>query len=684
MIFKKISTKMLVILLSVIILSMITLSFVSYWSSRAIIQNQISENMDSELNAQINSIQLKLQKIDTMASQIAKSVENTYSTTKLDQYEKMLESMIFDSDLVLGSGIWFEPYVYDSNEKYVGPYVYKEGDKAVTTYDYSNAEYDYFSYDWYKNAMTDSREPVFSTLYYDETLKATMSSCTAPMYDANDKFIGVITIDTEITLIQDLINNIKVGDKGRATLLTKDGFYITNEDSAKVLAEKITDSGNKSIAALGSEILNNDKGEGHFTEGNQEYEVYYSSVEDLGWKVLIQIPKEEVDRPVNNLFVRLMIISGIALLLSAAVIILLVRNLTKGINKANQFALNLSNGDFTTAEINIKSKDELGQLGNSLNKMLEENRTVIKSISADSKKIIQSGEELTETSEQLTTNFAKIKTAINGINESMMSSSATTEELNASVEEVNSSINILSQETNKSYEMALGIKERAEEVEKISEISFKEATNLAASNEVLLRKSMEDAKIVESIDTMAEVISQIAEQVNLLSLNASIEAARAGEHGKGFAVVAKEIGSLAFQTTSAIQEIKQTNTKVLEAFQNITNNSNQLLFFIKDRVTPDYKNFVRVANQYGQDAKDIQSTVSKIADMTNSIDKIIGEVSGAIQDIAISSQNTALNSGEILNNVDVVYGLANNIAQLIDKEKEISDDLDGMVKKFNI
>lgn len=684
MAFKKISTKMLAILLPVIILAMVTLSLVGYLSSRIIIQNQIEVNMDSELKAQVNSIQLKLQKIETMASQIAKSVAKTYGTTELIQYEKMLDSMIFDSVLIFGSGIWFEPYVYDPREQYIGPYVYKDGEKAVTTYDYSNAEYDYFSYDWYKNAMTGSKEPVFSSLYYDETLKATMSSCTVPMFDDSDQFIGVVTVDIEMTSIQELINQIKIGEGGSALLLTDDGLYITNQDAAKVLKEKITDSANSSTAELGAKVLAGFNGTGSFTQDHKEYEVYYTSVDKLGWKLLLQMPKEEVDRPVNHLFLRLVLISIMAILLSALTIILLVRYITRGINRANQFAIQLSNGDFTTEEIKIKSQDELGQLGKALNKMMTENRSVIKSISGDSLQITQAGVALKETSGVLTANFENISRSINEISEFMMSSSATTEELNASVEEVNSSINILSQETNRSHEMALIIKERAQEVEKHSTRSFTEAAKLAAANEILIRQGMEDAKIVESIGTMAEVISQIADQVNLLSLNASIEAARAGEHGKGFAVVAKEIGSLASQTSAAISEIKLTNAKVLEAFQTMIQNSNQMLNFIKDRVTPDYGTFLKVAGQYGQDAKDIQSIVSKITEMSESIDKIIHEVSGAIQEIAVSSQNTALNSSAILANVDMVHELVNNLAQLIDKEDKIAANLNGLVTKFKL
>jgi methyl-accepting chemotaxis protein len=675
---------MLSILLSVSMLFMVLLSMVSYMSSKEIIQNQIQRNMDAELKAQINVIQLKMQKISTMAIQIAKNVETTYTSTSLSQYEEVLGKLIYDSELALGSGIWFEPFVYDKKEIYVGPYIYKDGDKPVTTYEYSNSEYNYFKYGWYNNAKASKGDAIFSTLYYDEALNTTMTSCSVPMFDKDNKFIGVVTVDTEISAITDLINQLRVGEEGRALLCTEAGLYITHDDSTKVMKENITESTNGSLAQLGNEILENESGSRQFEVDGKKYDGYYSTVGKLGWKILIQIPKSEVDEPLNLLLTKLAGISAIAILFVALAIFIQVRYLTKHIKKVKNFALSISEGDFSIPELEIKTYDELGQMGIALNKMLLSNKEIIKTIATDSENINSVSDELDETTIVLATNYGTMEGAIKGINESMMSSSAATEEVNASVEEVNAAIIYLSQETSKSHELARDIKVRASDVEKKSEASYEEAIKLAEENETNLNRSIEDAKIVDSIVVMADGISNIAKQVNLLSLNASIEAARAGEHGKGFAVVANEIGRLAAQTTATVDGIQKTVTKVQGAIGNLMENSKQLLLFVKENVTPDYKTFVEVANQYGQDADDIEETVNQIVDMTQNIERIIAEVGDAILNISEGTQNTALNTGTLISNMDTVSGLVDKITKMVSNEKEIADQLEDVVKKFKL
>lgn len=270
------------------------------------------------------------------------------------------------------------------------------------------------------------------------------------------------------------------------------------------------------------------------------------------------------------------------------------------------------------------------------------------------------------------------------VNEAMMSSSAASEEVNASVEEVNSSVNVLSGETDKSRQLADEIRARAKAIELKSKQAFDNANNLSGEFEINLSKSIENAKVVESIGTMANVISNIAEQINLLSLNASIEAARAGEQGKGFAVVAGEIGKLAGETSKAVDQIQKTIIDVQGAFDRLTDDSKSLLSFLTQTVTPDYGAFVDTARQYGLDAESIEIFSNKLAVMSEDIERIMGEVGSAIQNIAESAQSTADNSSKTMESIHEVSGVVDEVSDMSKDQQKIAGDLSEVVRTFKL
>lgn len=682
---KKISTKMLCVLVTINILIMISILFISYETSRRILESQIQKNMESELEVDTNLIKDKMNQVERMAEQLARNVESTYKTTNIDQYESFIGKVIFQSDLVIGSGIWFEPYVYTGNEEFMGPYIYKDNGKPILTYEYSNAEYNYFNYDWYKQGKNNKEGSAhFTELYYDEVSNQIMSTCSVPMYD-NGKFIGVISVDIGISSIQNLVNEIKVGESGAAQLIDSNGKYITHSDSDKIMNTSIKNDSDTNIAELGKNIFNG-KEQGHEKAklDGENFNIYYRTIDELGWKLLLKVPESEINRPVKNLLFNLGFICIVSIILSIVSIIKTISYVTRNIKKVNTFALSLSEGDFTTEEIDINTEDELGQMGNNLNKMFRENKKIIKNISDSSKEISLESEILNTTTINLSENYNKVEEAIKTINEEVMTTSAAIEELNASVEEVNAALDVLVDEADNSYKISSNIKNRVKNIETNTLESYNNAVNLSKVHEDNLNKSIENAKIVAMIGTMAEAISSIAEQVNLLSLNASIEAARAGEQGKGFAVVASEIGSLANQTSNTVKEIIETTQKVEQAFNKLTNDSKEILIFINKNVTPDYQKFVNVSKQYGNDADNIEKLSDKLAEMSNNIKNILDEVGKTVVSIAESSQNTSENSRDIVDNIDKVSDILNNISKLVVNEKKISDSLSEIIKKFKL
>lgn len=646
--FKRIRTKMLVTLLPVIVIAMVVLTVISALSSSDIVNEQIGETMEATLDAEAGTIDDYLNVVQSMAMTISRTVGTTYKEMELSQYESMLAAIIVDNDMVLGSGIWFEPYVYDAKEQYVGPYIFKDGDSVAVTYDYSNAEYDYFSQEYYTLAKN-ATEPIITDPYYDATSDTIMSSCTMPMYDGNT-YIGCVTVDVELSSIEKVISEVQIGEAGTAFLLSKSGTYLAGVDSQKITdAQSVLEEGNTSLAKAGNAIISAESGETSYTdEKGTIYNVYYNSIPSTGWHIVIQIPKEELMQSTVQLLYKLAAVGVTALAICCLIVLLQISSIAKSIRRVQIFAQNLAQGDFTINALEVKSKDELGTMGNSLNDMYIGNRDVISNISGYSAEIADSSKLLNTSSEKLLGEFKEIHEYMSQINEAMLTASAATQEVNASAEEVNSSIEILESETKEGLKVSQDIKKRAASVEEASRSSYQSATQLSTQFEQRLDNSIENAKVVANIGEMTNIIAEIAEQINLLSLNASIEAARAGEQGKGFAVVADEIGKLAGETAQTVGNIQTIIVQVQDAFQQLSGDSKALLAFVKETVTPDYNQFVDTAGQYGKDAEFFAQISDKVYGMSSDVQKIMEEVTLAIQNIAKAAETTAETGSRVM------------------------------------
>ncbi len=680
---RKIRTKMLAFILPVILIAMGLMTFISANKSMQIIDDQISDRMKAELDSKIGEIENYLNVVMSSAANLSITVGSTYKETDLKNYETALKEMISLNDLVLGAGIWFEPFVYDEAKEYVGPYVYKDGANIATTYDYSNAEYDYHKQEYY-TITKNSNKPIITDPYYDETSGMFMSSCTKAIYDG-DKYIGCVTVDIELGTIDSLVENIKVGEQGKAFLINKDGVYLAGVEQTKIEnAINISSDENSSLKVAGDKIKSNTSGNSKYVKGEEEYNLYHDTVSIVDWKLIIEIPQQELNKPVIDLVRVLIIVCIVAIILSTLSVLVQVLSIATKIKKVQVFSSSLAAGDFTIPKLKLETHDELGKMGDSLNEMFVSNKEVISNIFKQSNEIDISSKNLNSSADELLREFKKIETYMAQVNEAMMSASAATEQVNASSEEVDASLVILENETRSSKEKANQIRNRAFQVKDKSQNSYNYATNLSVRYEEELEQSIENAKVVDTINQLARVISGIAEQINLLSLNASIEAARAGEQGKGFAVVASEIGKLANDTSSAVSQIQTIINKVQIAVDNLTDGSKDMLGFVKETVTPDYNDFVGVAEQYVQDAKTMEDTSVKIAEMASNINRIMSEVTQAIQNIAESSQTTADNSSSVMESVEDVSIVVEHVLDMSAKQKEVSSELNEIVNRFKL
>ena len=682
--FKSIRAKLLCSILPVILASFVVLSAISAWSGFKISESQIQNTMFATLRAEVNEANTSLEKVRTTAATIADTVAVTYQFTELSEYEKMLEDIILNNDVVLGSGIWFAPYAYDKAEEYVGPYIYKDGDAVTVTYDYSNAEYDYFVQEYYTIAES-ATEPIITDPYYDETSGLIMSTCTAPIR-AGDAYLGCISVDIEITSIKNLVEKIQIGETGKAMLITAGGTYLGDVSEEKIAgAASILEDENPSLAEAGAKITAESEGETEYkTLDGERYTLYYMEIPASGWSILMEMSRKELYDPVYDMIWKLVIVGVVGLILAILLLLLTVSRFSKQIRGVQSFVGSLSGGDFTVPLIKVKTKDEIGRMGNSLNEMFNNNKGMISNISDRAEQINESNNELNEATTALEKEFGDIRNYMSQINDSMISVSSATEELHASAGEMNDSVSVLDAETRQTLQRAQEIRERADDIKITATQASESANTLSEQYESRLATSIENALVVNSIGQLANTIANIATQINLLSLNASIEAARAGQSGRGFAVVATEIGKLSNDTAGAVESIQATVTQVKSSVDQLSADAQGLLGFVRDNVAPDYDKFVEVADQYSEDAEFMASSSEKISEMSDSMNRIMNEVADAVQNIAESTQQTANASGTIMQSVDEVYSTVNNISGRSQEQEEIAQDLAMVVKKFRL
>lgn len=693
---RKMGAKMMVVILPVIMISMTVLTVISVQSGSKSINSEISSRMEAELQVQDDQVTSYFRQITDIADMLSNAVLTSFDRVDIVAYENLLTKVVEENDFVVSSGIWFEPYVFNLEQKYTGPLARKDNNVTYISTPYSEEDTNYTKQQFYSIAQA-ATQTILTEAIYDITQNTFKITAVVPLIcdgttllettepevtiqvmptttntnvssglgtetpEPEDYvvkrtgFIGCVTIDVKLDDIKEFIESTTVGDKGKATLLSAEGTYMAGSSQKNISKRlKITKEENESLAKAGEEIVANQNGRVTYTEDGEKYNIYYSTLGTNGWKVMITIPQSELTESVEKMTILMILVCVAAACVTAVVVALEVSSIIKRINRVKKFAGILADGDFTTEPIRVKTKDELGMMSESLNIMYANNKEVIENIAEHSEQIDDSSKRLNEAAQRLTEQFKSIQSHMNEVNESMLTASAATEQVNASTEEVLSNVNMLAGETKNSMHQVSEIKQRAAQVGDNSRQAYNSATELSVQFEEKMQVTIANAKVVENIGELASVISEIADQIDLLSLNASIEAARAGEQGKGFAVVATEIGKLAKETTEAVDRIQNTIVDVQSAFDDLINASDGILDFVKNTVTPDYDKFVGVAEQYGEDAENIVKLSKNISDMSGNIKMIMTEVSAAIQSIAEASQTTADISSGIMLAVDEV------------------------------
>ena len=458
---------------------------------------------------------------------------------------------------------------------------------------------------------------------------------------------------------------------------------VIDKDGKRVTGTALSDSVYDKVMQDGKYFSDNVDIEG------TEYYGYYEALKNADGSsqaiIFTGMPSSDVKaiykKRLVNTTVFMIIITLMACALLAMVITFIVKAITRVIGHLDEVADGKL--DFKISEKLLQRSDEIGNIARSVHTLIGGLASIVVNIHHSTGELAEFKDDFQKKFETINNSISNVNVAVDEIANGATSQADETQKVNSQINDMGDAITKTSQNVDSLTQSTEQMKEHNEQldttIQELMEISDRNKESLAA----VYNQTNETNQSVMHIGNAVDMITDIAGQTNLLSLNASIEAARAGEYGKGFAVVADQIRQLADQSANTAKEIGEIVAELIEN----SNTSVETMGVVRQEMTGQYEKLNTtkdIFEQLNEEVNNVVTAIESISTEVESLDKLKGEVLGSAESLAAIAQENAASTEETSASMMELGEIVNDCNTKTQQLVDIADSMEENAHKFHV
>ncbi|MDC7295003.1 methyl-accepting chemotaxis protein [Butyrivibrio sp. DSM 10294] len=654
---RSISSKLLLLIVPLVVATVLILVTVASSLSKSRMSAMAQETLESSISNQADNIEAWMNQNLTFFGTVKHFIETQEVT-----YSKL--RIILDSY-----------YGYNSSSP-DGIYIGTNEGKLYTASESSFYEPDVQGSTWYKQGIT-RVDLAFGTAYTNNKGEMVVSA-TGIINDGQDD-LKVMGADLPLDEITTIVNSgVKMQD-AHAFLVDTNDYTILAHPDAALISTTLSESSADPLLAGIARAINSGNSKTQTIADNM---VAFADISGTDWVLVSYIPDSVILADIQQMGNLLFVIGVVAVIITVIGILTVVRRVVAPLAHITENITAMSEGDFTIS-VDSSSNDEIGLMGSKVTEFVASMRNMISSISQESEKLKEESDNSDMVSKSMFEASQSQAEAMKQLNETVDQLATAVNDIAQNATTLATVVADTRENSDKAYD---SMKETVEISQKgrddMEKLSFAMSGIENANNE-LVESINKVGAASEEITNIVGMIGEIAEETNLLSLNASIEAARAGEAGKGFAVVATQIGKLAQTSAESAQNISNLIDEVHKLIGNAVGQANASAESIREN-----SELIGVAvDTFDKIYTNIQASNELIEAMIEDVQK----VDDVATNVAAISEEQAASADEILATSENMVEMANDITShsqnVADNSLELagtSQTLTSYVQKFKI